>query len=494
MFETAEVGHAIDKETYNREAPAVRAALLQVQKELAGANLSVVIVVGGVEGAGKGEVVNLLHEWMDARGIQTHALWDSTDEEQQRPPMWRFWRVLPPRGRIGIFFGSWYTPPIIDRVFRRIDSTGLDEAISRITAFEQMLANENTLIVKFWMHLSKSAQKERLKALMADRRQRWRVTKMDRKFAKYYDRFREVDEAVLRRTSTGMAPWTIVEATDKRYRNLTVATTLLNALQARLRQGPAALPALPQAKPPQPKPDAVNILNRLDMSLALPEAEYADKLLKLEGKLNILTRRLSQEQRSLILVFEGPDAAGKGGAIRRLTAAMDARHYQVIATGAPTDEELAHPYLWRFWRQLPRLGRVTIYDRSWYGRVLVERIEGLCAPGDWQRAYLEINDFEEQLADFGIIVVKFWLTISPEEQLQRFQDRQTTPYKQYKLTEEDWRNRDKWDAYEAAACEMIEKTSTTQAPWVLVEANNKEWARIKVLKTVVQRLQQAFKR
>ena len=190
----------------------------------------------------------------------------------------------------------------------------------------------------------------------------------------------------------------------------------------------------------------------------------------------------------MILVFEGPDAAGKGGAIRRLTVALDARDYQVISVAAPTDEERAHPYLWRFWRHLPRQGRITIYDRSWYGRVLVERVEGFCTPSEWQRAYGEINAFEEQLTEFGIILLKFWLAITPEEQLRRFTDRQTTPHKQYKLTAEDWRNRDRWDTYEAAACDMIEKTSTEMAPWTLVEANNKEWARIKVLKTVIQRL------
>jgi polyphosphate:AMP phosphotransferase len=401
--------------------------------------------------------------------------------------------VLPPRGRIGIFFGSWYTQPIIDRVFDRSDDAQLEQAVSRIVAFEQMLAKENTLLVKFWMHLSQAAQKERLKELAADPQQRWRVTKMDRKFAKRCDRFLEVDEEVLRRTNTGIAPWTIVEATDKRYRNLTVTKTLLRALQERLRQGPAAL-SRPEPRASELLPPGINILKRLDMSLTLDEVEYQEKLLKFQGKLNILTRRLYEEKHSLILLFEGPDAAGKGGTIRRLTAAIDARNYRVIATGAPTDEELAHPYLWRFWRHLPRLGRITIYDRSWYGRVLVERVEGLCAPADWQRAYAEINDFEEQLTDFGVIVLKFWLAITPEQQLQRFKDRQITPYKQYKLTEEDWRNRDKWEAYEIAACDMLEKTSTARAPWILVEANNKEWARIKVLRAVVRRLRRALRR
>ena len=220
----------------------------------------------------------------------------------------------------------------------------------------------------------------------------------------------------------------------------------------------------------------------------MDDSRYEKELLSRMAELNLLTRRLYEKRRSLILVFEGPDAAGKGGAIRRLTAAMDARNYQHIAVAAPTDEERAHPYLWRFWRTLPRLGRVTIYDRSWYGRVLVERIECFCSREDWQRAFAEINVFEEALTDFGIILLKFWLAISPQEQLRRFKDRQGTPYKHYKITEEDWRNRAKWNAYEAAAVEMIEKTSTAATPWVPVEAENKNWARIEVMKTVIRHL------
>jgi AMP-polyphosphate phosphotransferase len=270
-----------------------------------------------------------------------------------------------------------------------------------------------------------------------------------------------------------------------------VARVLLEALRGRLDQAKSGPPAS-EPRPVHLPPEAVNVITRLDMSLALDPGTYEKELLEAQGKLGLLSRRLRKRERSLILVFEGPDAAGKGGAIRRLTAAMDARNYQVLSVAAPTDEERAHPYLWRFWRHLPPSGRVTIYDRSWYGRVLVERIEGFARPDQWQRAYEEINAFEEQLTESGMIVVKFWLAITPDEQLRRFQDRQTTQYKQYKLTAEDWRNRDRWSAYEGAASEMIERTGTEAAPWVLVEGNNKEWARVKVLKAVVRRVQSAL--
>lgn len=245
-------------------------------------------------------------------------------------------------------------------------------------------------------------------------------------------------------------------------------------------------------KPPVlPQPQPINLLNQLDLNVTTPKSIYTKRLDELQGKIAKRTRKLSASPRSLILVFEGPDAAGKGGAIRRVTQAMDARLWQVHGIAAPTDEEAARPYLWRFWRRLPARGHVAIFDRSWYGRVLVERVEGFADPGDWKRAYNEINEFEEELSEFGYVIRKFWLHISADEQLRRFQDRKRTPYKQYKLTEEDWRNRDKWQAYEASACEMIERTSTAQAPWIVVPANDKYTARLRVLETVNDALKQA---
>ncbi len=488
MFEAAEIGHKIDRAEYKREAPKVRTALLAAQKRLGVSELAVAIVIGGVEGAGKAETVNLLLEWLDARGVRVHALWDPTDEERERPPMWRFWRLLPGKRTIGIFFGSWYSMPIVDRVFNRMGEGAFDQALDRVAEFERMLSQEGTLVLKFWMHLSRKAQKKRLKELEADPAQAWRVTRMDWKFFKKYDRFAKVSERALRRTSTAEAPWHVIEATNGRYRDLTVARTLLEALEERLRTLEASRP---ETAPDRPKPKPVNIIGQLDLTRKLADDRYDGDLVEGQGKIALYTRRLYEQKRSMVLVFEGPDAAGKGGAIRRLTGAMDARSYEMISVAAPTDEERARPYLWRFWRHLPRLGRVTIFDRSWYGRVLVERIEGFCTREDWQRAYAEINAFEEQVTAFGTILLKFWLAISPEEQLQRFKERETTPYKQYKLTEEDWRNREKRDAYVAAACDMVERTSTHDAPWVLVEANDKNYARIKVLKTVAQALGKA---
>lgn len=490
MFEAAEIGNTIDKKVYKAQAPKTRAALLEMQGRMNESDLAVCVLIGGVEGAGKSETLNVLLEWMDPRGIQTHALRDPTDEERDRPYMWRYWRLLPPKGRMGIFLGTWYSQPML-QLFHGAVRSEVDLVLDRAIEFERMLHAEKTLVFKVWLHLSKTAQSARLKELEVDPDRRWRVTEADRLSRKHYDSYREIAEHTLRRTGTGEAPWHIVEGTDPRYRQLTVAQLLMKRVNERLAQltKDAARPA---PKPDRPKPAKINLLNRLDLSQSLERADYEKKLNKQQGRIAKLSRRLHRHGRSLALVFEGPDAAGKGGAIRRLIHAIDARDYQVVSIAKPTDEERAHPYLWRFWRHVPGHGRITIFDRSWYGRVLVERIEGFCRPEEWKRAYTEINEFEQQLVDSGGIVQKFYLNISADEQLSRFKVRQQTPYKQYKINDEDWRNREKWDAYEAAACEMIEKTSSESAPWVLVEANDKLWARIKVLKAVADRLEEAL--
>ena len=489
MFETAEIGAGLEREAFKKEVPKLRTALLDIQTKLAGADFPVVVLISGVEGAGKSEFVNNLLEWMDARGIQVHAPWEPSDEERERPRFWRYWRMLPPKGKMGIFLGSWYTQPIVDRVFKKLDDSGFEIEMNRIRDLETFLADEGALLVKLWFHLSKKSQRKRLEKLEKDPESQWRVTKQDWQFFKKYDKFRRVSGDAIRETETDKAPWHIVEATDRRFALVNGARALLGAIEQRFKE---ARPKAP-IKPDVPKPKKTNILNSLDYSRKLSDREYERSLAAHQGKLSVLSRRLREQGRSMTLVFEGPDAAGKGGTIRRLTQAMDARLYQVISIAAPTEEERAHNYLWRFWRALPRVGRVSIYDRSWYGRVLVERLEGFCAAEQWRRAFGEINQFEEQLTDFGTIVIKFWISITPDEQLRRFKDRQLKAYKQYKITEEDWRNREKWGAYEAAACDMIERTSTAQAPWVVVEGNDKRWSRLRVLQTVVERLEKELR-
>jgi len=494
MFESAELGHKIDKETCDREVPPLRAALLDAQMDMAKlAKFPVIILVGGVDGAGRGETVNLLNEWMDPRYLQTHGMGDPSDEELDRPMMWRFWRELPPKGRIGIFLGSWYTWPIINRVQGISKTADLDQSLERARRLETMLADEGALILKFWMHLSRDKQEKRLKLLEKDPKTRWRVTERDWEHYKKYDKFRTVGESVIRHTSTAEAPWTIIEGYDPHYRSLTIGKIILDAIRKRLDDANQKISEV-SAPPPLPSIDNLNLLKSLNLKQKLDKKTYQDELEKYQGKLALLTRNPKFKKITVIAMFEGNDAAGKGGAIRRITGALDSRYYNVIPVAAPTEEERAQPYLWRFWRHIPRRGRVTIFDRSWYGRVLVERVEKYCSEADWMRAYSEINDFEAQLVRHNIVVVKFWLTISQEEQLRRFKEREAIAFKHFKITPDDWRNREKWTEYEQAVCDMVDRTSTEIAPWTLVEANDKNFARIKILKTLCAQIEAAMKK
>ena len=493
MFESAELGHKLDKKTYDKTVPKLRVDLLDVQYAVLEAKrFPVIILINGVEGAGKGETVNLLSEWMDPRHIETHAFPPPSDAERERPSMWRFWQALPPKGNIGIFFGNWYTDAVVQRTLGNIKTVAFDRQLSEIKRFEKMLADEGALIFKFWFHLSKPDQKARLKELEKDPKTRWRVTDADWQRFKQYDRYVEVSEHALRTTSQGHAPWIVVAGKDPRYRSVEVGSILLASLKKRLKWKDdtthrinAALIVHAIDKP--------NLLNSLDLTKTITKKKYDEQLETWQGRLNLLSRHEKFKNRSLILLFEGNDAAGKGGSIRRVTQALDTRQYQVVPVAAPTEEERAQPYLWRFWRHVPQHGRVTIFDRSWYGRVLVERVEGYCSEADWMRAYGDINDFEDQLAAAGAIIVKFWLSISQDEQLRRFKEREKTRFKRFKITADDWRNRKKWPLYEGTVCDMVDRTSTEIAPWTLVEANDKNYGRIKILKTICGRLETAIK-
>ena len=493
MFEAAELGHTLSPSRYEARLPDLRARLLSAHLALRDRKFPVIVIVSGADGAGKGELVHCLNAWVDPRGVATHAFWEESEEEDERPEFWRFWRAMPARGRVGIFFGSWYTRPIIRRVYGKARGVRFDAALDRIVAFERMLADDGALIIKLWLHLPKKEQKRRLNKL----EEVGRIAPDDWKHYKLYDKFTGVSERALRRTDTPQAPWHVIEATDRRYRELAAADILLKALEMRLKTPPAskAVEAGGPAPAKQVKATfgrANSILSHLDMSGRLTPAVYARQLAELQGKLSRLAWTARRKGVSMVLMFEGWDAAGKGSAIRRVTQAMDPRLYQVVGVAAPTDEERVQHYLWRFWRHLPRAGYTTIFDRSWYGRVLVERVEGFAAPPEWGRAYGEINAFEEQLTAHGIVLGKFWVHISPAEQLRRFKERQTIAYKQYKITEEDWRNREKWPAYQQAVDDMVRQCSTEYAPWTLVAGDDKKFARIQILKTIVERLEAAF--
>ena len=497
MFEAAELGRSIPKDEYRTQAPLLRSDLLDAQIAMRGARFPVIVVIAGVDGAGKGDTVNLLQSWLDPRWVVTRAFGPPSDEESDRPEFWRYWRELPSRGRIGFYLSSWYSRPVLDRVYRRISGSTFGQKLTRIVDFERTLTEDGALLLKFWMHLDKAGQKKRLTKLQKDPLSRWRVTKLDWKHWRMYDRFVDAGEQTIRATSRGDAPWIIVEGGDANYRTLSMGSTIRDAIRQRLATEPAAAVAKKKAsiagKRSEPSKTPTTILGNLDMTQKVSPKKAGELLERYQGRLNGFQRKAAEQGVSTVLVFEGWDAAGKGGAIRRVTAALDARNYQVIPIAAPTDEERAHHYLWRFWRHLSRAGRVTVFDRSWYGRVLVERVEGFATEREWSRAYSEINQFEDQLVEHGIVLLKFWLHVTPEEQLRRFKERQKIEWKRWKITDEDWRNRKQWPAYDVAVNEMIERTSTRLAPWTLVEANDKAFARIKILKTVCDRLGPAMK-
>jgi polyphosphate:AMP phosphotransferase len=491
MFESAEIGHRIDKETFKTQEPKLRQRLLALQYALLEkAKFPVIVLVNGVDGAGKGETVNLFNEWMDPRHIHTHAFGPPTDAERSRPQMWRFWQALPPKGRIGIFFGSWYTEPILRRVAGEDKRAAFERRLASVRQFERMLAAEGVLLLKLWFHLSKGAQKKRLKELAAHKDTAWRVTAEDWENYRHYERFVDVCEDALRATSTGEAPWHVIDGSDHEYRSLTAGKLLESALAAGLK---GARPAIAPSPPPPGKPiDGRTLLASFDYGRSVEAGKYERELAKWQARLARLTRSGKMRKRSLVLVFEGMDAAGKGSTIRRITHALDARYYRVIPVAAPTPEERAQPYLWRFWRNVPARGRCAIFDRSWYGRVLVERVEGFCAEGDWMRGYHEINEFEEQLSQSGAVVAKFWLAITAKEQLRRFRSREEIAYKRFKITAEDWRNRKRWPAYERAVEDMVARTSTEIAPWNVIASDDKRFARLEVVKTLCRRIEESL--
>lgn len=521
MFETAELGRVVTRKDFKKAEPKLRDRLLQLQERLkAGRDFRVILLFAGVDGAGKSEAVGLLNQWMDPRWMTTCAYEEPTDAENERPEFWRYWRDLPPRGRTGLFLSAWYSQPVLDRVYGNIDEATFIKHLDRIVSFETALLQDGALILKFWMHLSKRAQEKRLKSLERDPLTAARVSVRDWDNWRLYDRFIEAAEQVVARTNTANASWTIVEGVDEHYRSLTVTTILRDALSRALKKadalksdavkgkscekrarkgkkGRVPQASAPDANPPQMESDliaspTVTVLDRLDMSRSAGKQTYQTRLKELQGRLHHLHLLARERGVSSILVFEGPDAAGKGGAIRRITAALHPRNYQVHGIAAPTEEEASQHYLWRFWRHLSRAGHITIFDRSWYGRVLVERIEGFASEEQWRRAYGEINDFEAQLIEHGIVLQKYWIHITKDEQLARFKLREETSYKNWKLTDEDWRNREKWHDYEEAVHDMVQYTSTKLAPWILIEGNDKRFARLKVLSTYCERLSAAL--
>lgn len=494
MFEVAELGHAVDKDEYKRQRDELRVGLVNAQYDLRErGDFPVMVVLAGDDRLGVDDVITLLNTWMDARYLETHVMHAPSDEELERPRFWRFWRRLPRRGAISLSSGGLSSELLRPRLTGEMTDEEMLRGCERVNRFERELVADGAVFVKVWLHLPKGELKRKVKAAADDPELAWRLHPEDHLLVDQRKEAIAVAERFLRATDTAEAPWQLVEATDHRYRDLAVARLILDAITARLAGGEP--PRSPEPPPIGLGPDVdgtTTVLDRVDLSRSLEPDEYKQRLAEGQRRLNAVHRAARAQGTTTVLAFEGWDAAGKGGAIRRVTRALDAGHFRIAPIAAPTEEELAHHYLWRFWQRLPRAGAVQIFDRSWYGRVLVERVEGYASPAEWRRAYSEINDFEEQLVDHGMVVAKFWLHISDEEQLRRFEARADTPFKQYKLTDEDWRNRDRRHDYEVAVHDMVERTSTIDAPWHLVSAEDKRWARVQIVETVADALERSL--
>ena len=518
MLEKIDLNKKLSKKEYEKAMDELAPKLALLQRECKAAEIPIMVLFEGWGASGKGTLINKLIAPLDPRGFKVFTIQKVSEEEAMRPFLWRFWTKLPAKGRIHIFDRSWYRSVVANS----IDTSGKENEkarlLSEINQFEQELVEDGMIIIKFFLHISQKVQKSRFKGLEKTKKTSWRVTGQDWKQNESYDKYRNLFDEMIAKTDTEYAPWTIIEATDKEFATSKIIATMVEKLQDAKKKKEDALYQKEiskqddhvesnEIKQKNEKEVAIirteskayleiekalklDVLSGVDLSLTLGKENYRKRVIELQEKLAILHYEMYRNRIPVVLAFEGWDAGGKGGAIKRLTENIDPRGYEVVPVSAPNDIERAHHYLWRFWNAIPKAGHLTIFDRTWYGRVMVERIEGFCSEKEWQRAYNEINHMEEHLTNFGCIVIKFWLHIDKEEQARRFKERQETPEKQWKITEEDWRNREQWEQYEEAVNEMIIRTSTTNAPWIIVEANDKYFARIKVLETVVNALEE----
>lgn len=470
----------MSKDEYDAVIDGLREHLGELQRQARTAGIQSMIIFEGWDAAGKGVLMNQLLMALDPRGFKVYPINKPMDVEKVHPFFWRFWTKTPPNGDMSIFSKSWHGH-LLEHVFEgKMDEKRAATRFEESNFFEKTLADDGYLMVKLFLHISKKEQKDRLEKLEKDPARSWMVSKSDWEQNKHYDDYLKAADELIARTETPYAPWAIVEANDRRFATVKIIKAVTAAMESRLAGNKPGTPPIRLEGGPIP-----DLLSKVDLSKSIPHDVYHQKLDALQENIMRLQYKIYNKGVPVAIVFEGPDAAGKGGCIKRLTECMDPRGYQVNPSGPPNDVEKTHHYLWRYWNNFPAEGNIAIFDRSWYGRVLVERVEGFCTPRDWMRAYEEINETERQLAEFGTVIVKFWLQVDMAEQLRRFEHRETDPFKTYKLTDEDWRNRDKWDKYTKAANEMFYRTDTAYAPWTIVEANDKLYARIKVIETVI---------
>ena len=482
----------IDKKNYKSEMVTLKKRLFELQRQVFESGMPVLIVFEGWSSSGKGTLIGKILNPLDPRYFNVYTMGKLSEDETMRPVLYSYFTKLPGNGRITILDKSWHRTILSEGMrLRSLGKSEADSFYSDINAFERQVTDSGVLIIKLFLHISRDEQKQRFKELEKNPGTRWRVNEADWEQNREYTKCLKEFSAMLEMSNFDNSPWSIIESNDKSYSTLKVFKTVIekieNGLSRRKQLTKQALPKLPDLGH-----DFEKILGSVNLDKKVSEAEYKDRINFYQKRISELGFKLYSKRRSVVMVYEGWDAAGKGGNIKRMTEELDPRGYEVVPIAAPTKEELEHHYLQRFWKKYPKDGHISIFDRSWYGRVMVERVEGFCTAEEWSRAYREINEMEKHMHNHGTLIFKFWLQIDQDEQLLRFKGRQDDTLKQYKITDEDWRNRDKWDEYENVVNEMIARTNTEYAPWLIVESNDKKYARIKTLEYVVKKLEKAI--
>lgn len=477
-------------EELKQRLKAAEEKLSQQQMKLKEKRLPVLVLIEGWGAAGKGSAIGQIIKNIDPRFFKVFSMPSTpTEEERRRPFLYRFFEKIPEAGKFTFLDSGWMDQIMKERLDGKLDDKAYAQRVDSVKRFERGLTDNGYLVLKFFFHISKKEQESRIEALLSEKDTAWRVSEGDLWQNRHYDKCLEAFDRYLDDTNTPSAPWYIVNSKSKKFAELQVMETLCMGIETALHNESLAVPLLQNAFPliKMPKLRDVPLEGK-----TLDEEKYKKALKELQQKLGQLHNRLYRKRVPVIIAYEGWDAAGKGGNIKRLTGALDPRGFEVHPIASPEPHEKARHYLWRFWTRLPKDGHIAIFDRTWYGRVMVERLEGFCSENDWQRAYYEMNEFEQELYNWGAVILKFWVQIDKDTQLARFTERQNTPSKQWKITDEDWRNREKWDLYEQAVDEMLQKTSTTYAPWHILESVDKKYARIKALHIVIDALEKAL--
>ena len=467
-----------------------RSGLFARQTMIRDKKLPVLVLLEGWGAAGKGSVLGKVIKNLDPRFFKVATMSKATEEELRKPFLYRHFNQIPEAGKFEFFDGGWMDEVTGEYLHGTLSQEKYRQRLVSIRRFERTLTDNGYLVMKFFFQIDEKPQKKRLKRLLKDKNTAWRVSDGDLWQNEHYDECLRVFDQYLFDTNQSVAPWYIIDSADRKWAELQMTEYLVQGIDTALANEKLNVP-IPQNTfelKPMPK------LSEIPLDVSLTEEEYKAELSRLQKRLRKLHNQLYRKKIPVVIAYEGWDAAGKGGNIKRIAAALDPRGYEVLPIASPEPHEKARHFLWRFWTRLPKDGHIAIFDRTWYGRVMVERLEGFCAENDWRRAYNEINEFEKELKDWGAVIVKFWVQIDKDTQLARFTERQNTPEKQWKITDEDWRNREKWDLYEEAINEMMEKTNTAFAPWHVLESNDKKYARIKALRVVVEEIEKALEK